>query len=87
MVLGEVGEERHVVDDAVDAVQGEGVARHLHDARVEPRPLAHEAEQRVQVGRLRSRAHRLDPLVADPRLDGADEAGRCPSARSADSTR
>ena len=32
-------------------------------------------EERVEVGRLRSGPHAVDPLVADPRLDRADEAG------------
>ena len=77
MVLREVREERHVVDDPVDAVQLEGVARHLHDAGVDA-PVAHEPEQRVQVGRLGRRAHRLDALVPDARLDRADESGALP---------
>ena len=50
--------------------------------------LDHHREQRVQDGRLRRGADALDPLVADPRLDRADQAGACGRApRSAELSR
>ncbi len=74
MVLGQVGEQGHVVDHTVDAVQGQGVAGDLHDAGVQA-ALGHHSEEGVQVGGLRGGPHAGDPLRADPGLDGADQAG------------
>jgi hypothetical protein len=80
VVLAEVGEQRDVVDDPVDPVLGQGVAGDLHDAGAQA-ALRHHREDAVQHGGLGSRAHAVEPLVADAGLDRADETGGCSQGR------
>ena len=72
VVLREVGEQGDVVDHPVDPVLGQGVARHLHDAAVEPRSAitASTACSSGASGVVRTLP---TPLVADPGLHGADQ--------------
>jgi hypothetical protein len=74
VVLREVRERRDVPGDGVGAVQLQGVGADLHDAR-DVATVAHRAERPLQVDRLGRRAH--DGLLdaADPRGDGAQQAG------------
>ena len=77
VVAAQVGEDRHVEDDAVDATLHERVAGDLHGAGGDA-TLLHHREQRVQVRRLGRGQRRLDLLGVHPRADGADHPGPSP---------
>ncbi len=52
VILGQVGEDRHVEAGARDPAEAERVARYLHRGGGDP-ALGHDREQRLQVGSLR----------------------------------
>ena len=75
VVLGEVGEHgRRRSTTPVDPAEGQRVAADLHGDRVDA-ALAHDRQQRLQVGRLRRGAHARQHLAADPGHDRAEQAG------------
>ena len=73
VVLAEVGEDRHVEEQAVDAVQGQRVTAHFHDTGVDVR-LSHTGHKGVHIGCLRGGAGAREADLPDPGLDGADQA-------------
>lgn len=79
MLRAEVVEDGDVEDTAVDPAEHQRVAGDLHGDRVDA-TLAHDGEQGLEVGRFRGGALGLDALVADPRLDGADQPGAASGA-------
>ena len=79
VVAAQVGEDRDVEDDAVDATLHERVAGDLHGAGGDA-TLLHHREQRVQVRRLGRGQRRLDLLGVHPRADGADHCRPHPRA-------
>ena len=74
VLRAEVGEDGDVEDAAVDPAEDQGVAGDLHGDRLDA-ALAHDGEQRLEVGGLGRGALGLDALVADAHLDRADQAG------------
>ena len=78
VVLREVGEDRRRPVDGVGAVQGERVARDLHDDRVVAGG-EHVGEGALQVDRLGRGARHGVLLAADDRGHGAEQAGRRPA--------
>ncbi len=74
MVKTEVGEGADGETNPADPLIGHRVAGDLYHRRGDP-VLAGDREQRVQVGRLRRRAHTVDDDVTDAGLHRADEAG------------
>ena len=77
VVLGEVGEHRHVELGAVHARQSQRVRGHFH-GRAGDAAVAHARQQRLELHRLRRRLARLHRLIAHAVLDGADETGAVP---------
>jgi hypothetical protein len=71
----EVGEDCDVEDAAVDPAEHEGVTGDLHGDRPHA-AFPHDGEESLEVGGFGGGAFGLDALVADARLDRADEAGR-----------
>ena len=78
MVLAELGEDRDVVDDPVDAAEHERVAGDLHGHGGDTL-LAHQREQGMQVGCLGGGAVVGHIAVADAHPGGADDPGRVTS--------
>jgi hypothetical protein len=77
VVLAEVRERRHGEADAVGAVQLQRVGGDLHRARLITR-VEHRAERRLQVDRLRRRAHGRPLLTSDDGRDAAQQPARPP---------
>ena len=77
VVLRQVGEDGHVEAGTRHPAQAERVARHLHRGGGHP-ALHHDREQRLQVGRLRGGQRAGQPLLPDPELHPADQAGQVP---------
>ena len=75
VVTTEVGEHRDVEDDPVDPAHHQRVAGDLHRAGVHA-ALAHQCEERVQVGGLRGGQLRLHVDTGDAGADGADRRRR-----------
>ena len=76
MLVGEVREDRDVVGDARDAIEGEPVRGRLDDGEVVA-GVDHGPQRRLELGRLGGRGVRLVGVrpAADPRRDGADHPG------------
>lgn len=82
MLRAEVAEDGDVEDAAVDPAEHEGVAGHLHGDRLHA-ALPHDGEQGLEVGGLGGGPLGPDALVADARLDGADQPGGAPGGPEA----
>ena len=76
VVLGEVGEGRDGKACARNAVQVDGMARHLQRGHTHAR-VHHIGQQRLQIAAFRRGAKRWAALVAHVHLDRAHEAGLC----------
>jgi hypothetical protein len=74
VVLGEVGEDGRPEAGAVDPVQGQAVAGHLHGRRPDA-GVGHLGQQSLQVGRLGGGVEGRAALVPHADLDGADHPG------------
>ena len=78
VVLGQVGEHGRLEAGAVDPVQGQAVAGHLHRRRLHAR-VGHLGQQPLEVWGLGGGVDGRPAGVADPHLDGAqqprDQAG------------
>ena len=72
MVLGEVGEDRHVKTDARHPLQGQGVGGDLHH-HMGAASVQHLAKELVQLVALGGGVLRVEQLVADHVAVGADE--------------
>jgi len=79
VVLGQVGEDGHLVEGARHPAQREGVAGHLHRGRGDA-AVDHRREEGLEVGRLRGGELARRGLPRDPRLHPADQAGQVPGA-------
>ena len=77
MLVGHVGEDRDVVGDLADAVQGQAMRRRLDD-RDAVAGVGHRPQRRLEIGRLGCRGVDRVRLgaPADPGRDRADHAGR-----------
>ena len=75
VVLAQLGEDRDVVDDPVDATEHERVTGDLHRHGGDTL-LAHDGEQGMQVGCLGGGAVVRHIAVADAHAGGADDPGR-----------
>jgi hypothetical protein len=74
MIARQVGEDGGGEAHAVDALQREGVRRHLHHRGLAALP-DHVVEQLLHVGRLGRRAGRLALLAAQSIRDSAEQTG------------
>ena len=74
VVVGEVGEAGDVEDEAVHAVTAERLRAHL-DGDGFDAALAHEREERVELGCLGGREPRHDDLARDVALGGRRQSG------------
>lgn len=74
VLRAEVVEDGDVEDTAVDPAEHQRVAGNLHRDGVDA-ALAHDGEERLEIGGLGGGALGLDAFVADAHLDGADEPG------------
>ena len=87
VVLAEIGEGGAREPAAVDPVQGQRMAGHLHRGGVDP-TLAHHREKRLQLGCLRGGAHAGNDLISDAGLRPCPTRPvRCPAAARPASSR
>ena len=74
VVLGQVGEDGRLEPGAVDPVQGQAVAGHLHGRRLHA-GVGHLGQQPLEVGGLGGGVDGRPAFVADPDLDRAEHPG------------
>src|SRR5262249_61497592 len=77
VILGQVGEDGHLVGGARHPAERQRVAGHLHRRRGDT-AFGHGGEQDLQVGRLRGGEHALLGGTGYPGLHPADQAGQVP---------